>query len=599
MGSHQEDVPLTLPGPRRRRSRTQREYEMRGGMAALAAFVLVLPAVVCPAHGGIMSGGPEEDESGARSVFYNGRVYTMDEDHPYAEALVVAGSRIVFVGTGEGALEAAGPGARRYDLGGMTVIPGLVDAHAHFVGYALGRAALDLTGTGSLDEMLGRLEEGVESFGKGAWITGRGWDQNDWERGRFPVREDLDSVSPDNPVLLTRVCGHAAVASSRALAAAGIGRGTPDPEGGRIERDDSGEPTGVLIDGAIALVREVIPPLPREEKKRLMISAARACLAAGLTGTHEMGIDSETVGIYRELYDAGELPLRITAYFDGDSGDLDSVLAAGPMRDFAGGMFYLAGVKFYCDGSLGARSAALLEDYSDDPGNRGLLVTDPGVLLEKALACQASGFQVATHAIGDRANRIVLDIYEKMLESDRGGGIHHRVEHAQVLSSRDIGRFASLGVVPSMQFTHCTSDMPWVEARLGSGRIEGAYAWRSLIEAGSWIPGGSDYPVESIDPLLGIYAAVTRQDPRGEPPGGWMPGQRLTIEEAVMAFTLYAARAAGREGELGSIEPGKFADLTILDSDLMKADPADIPRIKVVATVLDGKVEYRAEGSPF
>ena len=569
---------------------------MRRGIAALAASILVVSAVVHLLQGGVVKG---QRSDSSETVFYNCRVYTMNEDQPTAEAVTIQGDSILFVGTSEEALAAAGPGAVKFDLNGLTVIPGLVDAHAHFIGYAASRAALDLNGTVSIEQVRDRLATRAAATHRGRWITGRGWDQNDWEKKDFPHRRDLDAVSPDNPVLLTRVCGHAAIANSKALEAVGVGRDTPDPDGGKIERDASGEPTGILLDEAISLVRDAVPALTPQEKKKLMISAAHACLAAGLTGTHEMGIGSETVGIYRELYEAGELPFRITAYYDGDADDLDSVLTAGPGEDFADGMFSLAGVKFYGDGSLGARSAAMLEDYSDDPGNRGIIVTDPEVLYKKVLACHRAGFQVATHAIGDRANRVVLDIYEKVLEKEPGSGLRHRIEHAQILSSADIGRFASLGVIPSMQFTHCTSDMPWAGDRVGDSRLEGAYAWRSLMNAGSRIPGGSDYPVESIDPLLGIYAAVTRQDLSGSPPGGWMPDQRLTIEEAVRAFTIDAAWAAGQEKERGSIEKGKLADLTILGADIMEIAPGEIPGTEIVATILAGRIEYRAEGARF
>ncbi len=570
---------------------------MRRSIAAFAVSVLVVSAAVLVLQGGIVMG--EGRDEVAKAVFYNGRIYTMNESDPLAEAVTVGGGRILFVGSSEDAIAAAGPAAVKYDLHGMTVIPGLVDAHAHFVGYAASRAALDLNGTVSIAQIRDRLKAEVAAVHRDRWITGRGWDQNDWDRKDFPHRSDIDQVSPDNPVLLTRVCGHAAIANSKALKAAGIGADTPDPDGGKIERDSSGKPTGILLDDAISLVRDVVPAITPEEKKKLMISAVHACLAVGLTGTHEMGIGSETAGIYRELYEAGEFPFRITAYFDGDADDLDSVLAAGPVDDFADGMFSLAGVKFYGDGSLGARSAAMLEDYSDDPGNRGIIVTDPGLLHEKVLACHRNGFQVATHAIGDRANRIVLDVYEKVLMEEPGSGLRHRIEHAQILSPADIGRFASLGVIPSMQFIHCTSDMPWVPDRIGGDRIEGAYAWRSLMNAGSRIPGGSDYPVEPIDPLLGIYAAVSRQALDGTPAEGWAPEQRLTIVEAVRAYTLDAAWAAGQEKERGSIVKGKLADLTILGADIMKADPGEIPGIKVIATVLSGKIEYRADEAPF
>lgn len=539
-----------------------------------------------------VAGAREKEGKTVEALFYNGRIITMDPQRPVAEAIFARGGRIAGVGSTEEMAALAGAGAERYDLKGMTVIPGLTDAHAHFPGYALSLATLDLSGTRSLGEILEMVRSKAATEEKGEWISGRGWDQNDWVSKDFPDRTGLDLASPDNPVLLVRVCGHAALANSAALELAGIDSSTGDPEGGRIVRGVSGRPTGLLLDEAISMVRKVIPPVSRDEKKRLFARAARNCLEAGLTGVHDMGIGSETASIYREMFAEGILPLRLTVYYNYDEEDLDSLVAAELAGHYADDHYAVAGVKFFVDGSLGARSAALLGDYSDDPGNRGLLMMDPEELSGRIRAVHEKGFPVAAHAIGDRANRTILDIFEKVLAESPRGDMRHRVEHAQVISPGDIGRFAVLGVIPSMQFVHCTSDMPWAPERLGEERLAGAYAWRSLIMTGCRIPGGSDFPVESIDPFRGIYAAVTRMDDMGEPASGWFPAQRLTVEEALRSFTIDAAWAARQEETRGSIEKGKLADFVVISKDITSIDPARILEIEVIATVLGQEIVY-------
>ncbi len=568
---------------------------MPEGSAPLRAVAVMILSVACAAALHPESAGCTDMGAGeVKSIFTNGVIYTMDRDKPVAEAVAVAGGRIVDIGDTRRLTGLYGSASRIMDLGGRTVIPGLIDAHAHFNGYALGRKWIDLKGTASLDDMLRLVGERLARSGPGEWITGRGWDQNDWPDKVYPQSSSLDEISPDNPVFLVRVCGHAAIANSAAMRLAGISADSPDPEGGVIMRNGSGKPTGILLDEAIPLVRRLIPAPSREEKKELYIEAARSCAAAGLTGVEEMGIGSETASIYMELFSKGDLPVRLTVYYNYDESDLDSLLDAGLVTGYADWHYGVAGVKFYSDGSLGARSAALLDDYSDDPGNRGLLILDPDELYEKLMECHERGLQTAVHAIGDRGNRIVLDIFERILAESPGADLRHRIEHAQILAPGDIERFSSLGIVPSMQFTHCTSDMPWVADRLGVDRLEGAYAWRSLIDSGCRIPGGSDFPVESIDPLLGIYAAVTRQDLEGKPDGGWFPGQRLTVEEAVRAFTLDAAWAVHQENIKGSLEKGKLADFVILSDDIMNIDPAHIPDITIEVTVLGGEIVYNS-----
>ncbi len=533
------------------------------------------------------------------SIFFNGKIYTMDEKRPSVEAIAVRGGRIVAAGdTGE-LIGLCDEDTGRYDLQGMTVIPGMVDAHAHFSGYSLGRASLDLKGTSSFEEVVSMVAELTGEAADGEWVKGRGWDQNDWKIPEYPEKEVLDRVSRDNPVFLVRVCGHAALANSAALALAGIDRDTPDPQGGLIMRGSDGDPTGILIDEAIELVREKIPSPSRDEKKRLFADAARSCLAAGLTGIHEMGVTEETASIYREMYSEGALPIRLTVYYLHNEANIEEMLRAGRMLGHADHHFEVAGVKFFIDGSLGARSAALLEDYSDDPGNRGILVIEAGELLKQVSNCHRSGFPVAIHAIGDRGNRLVLDVLEEAGKADGADDMRDRIEHAQVLSPEDIPRFREIGVIPSMQFTHCTSDMPWVEQRLGKDRAKGAYAWRSLISAGCRIPGGSDFPVESIDPLLGIYAAVTRMDLEGNPSGGWNGSERLNVEEAVRAFTTDAAWAAHQENDRGSLEEGKLADFVVLSGDIMNIPPEKIPGLDIIATVVGGIIVYSSENGLF
>ncbi|MBN1886216.1 MAG: amidohydrolase [Candidatus Krumholzibacteriota bacterium] len=554
--------------------------------AAIVALLFAVSAAACGvAHGG---------ETTVNTVFSNAVIHTLDEDRPPAAAIAFGDGRIIAVGSTDEVLAAAGPGARTVDLGGATVIPGLVDAHAHFLGYAKSRAWIDLVGTGSPEDVVG-LVAGRAAFGSG-WIAGRGWDQNDWDDPVYPGRGDLDAVAPDWPVYLSRVCGHAAWVNGAALAAAGVTAETPDPTGGKILRDAGGEPTGILLDTAMELVSSIMPPPTRNEERALLRDAARRCLAAGLTGVHEMGVSAATIKLYREMYDAGELPIRLTLYVDCEEPGLDSILAAGPLRGHAGGMLDVVGVKFFADGSLGARSAALLEDYHDDPGNRGILVVDLDTLADRLAACHRHGFQAAVHAIGDRANRVVLDAIERISGESPAPDRRHRIEHAQVVSEADILRFAALGVVPSMQFTHCTSDMSWAPDRLGADRLAGAYAWRRLLDAGCRIPGGSDFPVESIDPLLGIHAAVTRAGVDGEPAGGWFPDQRLDAGEAVRSFTADAAWAAHQEGNRGVLAAGMFADLTVLSADVMTVDPATIPEIEVLMTVVGGRIAYSRKG---
>lgn len=524
------------------------------------------------------------------------RIHTMDPAHPQVQALYVEGTRIVAVGDLD-ALDRAHPGVQRVDLGAATVLPGLIDAHGHVLGLGLALSRADLVGTRDRTEVLARLKAHEKTLpGEDGWLLGRGWDQNDWPGDKgFPTAADLDAAFPDRPVVLERVDGHATWVNSAAMRK--IGRdldGDWQPDGGRIERDSAGKATGILVDGASALIEHKVPPLTAAMRKHAYELAFQQLVAAGLTGVHDAGTSAEDLAVLKQLADARQLPLRLTTMADGDGVAL-AQLCAGGRYAHASGRLQMRTVKLYADGALGSRGAALLDEYSDAHGNRGLLVMSEPALrtaMGKAARC---GVQVATHAIGDRANRLVLDLYAEL----GGEGLEDRrwrIEHAQVLDPADLGRFASLGVIASMQPTHATSDMPWAADRLGGERVLGAYAWRDLREAGTRLALGSDFPVESHKPLLGLVAAVSRQDLEGQPAGGWYPNQRLTTYEAIRGFTADAAWAGFAEREVGQLKVGMRADFVVLGRDPFAVEhAADLAQIAVEQTWVDGVAVYRKD----
>jgi hypothetical protein len=499
--------------------------------------------------------------------------------------------RIEAVGAAETLAEAY-PGAAVVDLGGRTVLPGLIDSHAHLAGLAQSFTRANLVGARSKAEALDRLREFGAGLPDGAWLLGRGWDQNDWPEPVFPSRQDLDAAFPDRPVWLRRVDGHAGWANSRALAE--VDRdlaGDWQEEGGYIHRDEAGEPTGIFIDKAMDWVERAVPPDAPELMSRALDMATAAMVRQGLTGVHEAGTSLELMELFRAKIAAGELPVRIYAMADGLNEALEWLCENGPYED-ASGLLTMRSVKLYADGALGSRGAALLADYSDDPGNRGLMFMDGPTLDEQLRTVLGCGLQVGVHAIGDRANREVLDALERVMPEFPGNPGRHRLEHAQILDPADIPRFAELGVIAAMQPTHATSDMYWAGERLGEERLAGAYAWHSLAEHGAHLALGSDFPVEAVNPMLGIYAAVTRQDLEGWPEGGWLPEQRMTREEALRGFTIEAARAGFMEDAVGTLEPGKYADFIVLDRDIMSVPPQDIPGTVVLQTRVGGKKVY-------
>ncbi|HTJ41353.1 MAG TPA: amidohydrolase [Kofleriaceae bacterium] len=514
----------------------------------------------------------------------------MDAAHPRARAIAIRGDRVIAVGSDDEIRATIGPKTKVIDLQGRSATPGLVDAHAHL--YELGQTieAVDLRGTASAEEAAARVGKIVASRAKDEWLLGRGWDQNLWEPKAFPTRAVLDQIVGDRPAMLERVDGHAVWVSTAALRAAGIDRDTKDPDGGKILRDDHGEPTGVLVDNAVDLVVAKIPRDSSEVIERRIRAAAAIAIRGGLTGVHEMGIPDDVAAVYRSLDAKHALPLRVYAYRRGDPAHAELLRTDHPQP--AGDRFEMRGVKFFVDGALGSRGARLTDDYADDPGNRGLWVTPPDVLSHAVDDAVAGGWQVAIHAIGDAGNHAVLDAYEAAL-SAHPGDRRLRVEHCQVLRPDDIPRFAALGVIASMQPTHATSDMPWAEARVGPERIKGAYAWRSILATGAVLAAGSDFPVEEPSPILGLYAAVTRQDKDGNPPGGWYPAQRMTLEEALRAFTVAPAFAAFAERDRGVLAPGRIADVTVFDRAL--AADRTLLRARADLTIVGGEITYRYE----
>jgi predicted amidohydrolase YtcJ len=465
-----------------------------------------------------------------------------------------------------------GPATRVIDLRGRTVVPGLADAHLHLTSLGARRLGVDLAGAGSIADVRERVRRAVAGRPRSEWILGGGWDQNRWGASGFPTASDLDGVSPEHPVVLHRIDGHALWANSRAMQLAGVDAGTRAPAGGEVIRRD-GKPTGVFIDNAMELIDAKVPSLTPAQVRSSLLSAQWECLAAGLTQVHDMGVSRAELEALRELDRRGELRLRVYALLDGGDPALPALLRAGRI---AGSRLTVRGVKLFVDGALGSRGALLLAPYSDDPGNSGLFVTRPEVLEARIRAAGRAGFQVATHAIGDRANRIVLELYERVL-GPGARAARPRVEHAQVLAPEDLGRFSRSGIIASMQPTHATSDGPWAGKRLGTARLDGAYAWRSLLASGAVIAAGSDAPVEEVSPVAGLQAAIARP--------GWPPAQRMAPLEALAAFTVGAAYASFREHEAGRVAPGYLADLTVLDRSPLTAGA------RVELTIIAGSVE--------
>ncbi|SOD15248.1 amidohydrolase [Pedobacter xixiisoli] len=516
-------------------------------------------------------------------VVYNAKIYTVNESFEVVEAMAIKDGKILALGNSSD-IRQKYPAKEELDAKGDAIYPGFIDAHAHFFGYAESLNNANLTDTKSWEEVLQRLQ----TFAKNQpeeWLTGRGWDQNDWPDKQFPAKDRLDELFPNRPVLLTRIDGHAAIANQKALEAAGINRAY-DLTGGEI-MEKNGKPTGVLVDNAVDLVSAKIPALTKERMKELLLQAQQNCFAVGLTTIDDCGLDYPAVEGIEKLQSQGSLKMRMYVMLSDDQKNYDFLIKRGKIKS---DRLNVRGFKVYADGALGSRGACLLHPYSDMPKKNGFLLSDLTHFESVAKKIYENDFQMCTHAIGDSANRAILKIYNKILPKNNDK--RWRIEHAQVVNQQDFNLFGSANVVPSVQPTHATSDMYWAEERLGKERVKGAYAYKQLLQQNGWIPLGTDFPVEQINPMFTFYAATARKDNQNYPKNGFQPENALTAEETLKGMTIWAAKSNFEEKEKGSLEVGKLADFVWMENDLMKANAKQILENKVIRTYVNGEKVY-------
>jgi predicted amidohydrolase YtcJ len=572
------------------------KHWMRGAPMALIAALAISAVTLCNFA---WAQDPTTTKTAADTtnpvtIYRNGRIYTNDPASPWAEALLVRGEEILAVGDDDEVGALADTGARSVDLEKHFVMPGFNDAHVHIGAAGRDWVAVRLNGVKSVAELQARLAEGVAQRKQGEWITGSGWDHTFWPDKKFPNRQELDAVSPKNPVVLTHISGHVAVANSLALQLAGINKATPNPAGGEIERDATGEPTGMLKEGAaMSLVGSKIPP-PSMEQRRRGIELALADVAQhGVTSLQDNSAWEDFL-TYRAIKNDGKLTVRITEWlpFPAPLEKLEQMRHDGGTTD---PWLRTGALKMVTDGALGSRTAAMLAPYSDDPSTSGIMTMEPDKLRALAIERDKAGFQLNFHAIGDRANRVALDVFEAAAKANGPRDRRDRIEHAQVVAASDFPRFARLQVIASMQPSHQTSDMRWAEQRVGPDRVKGAYAWATMEKFGVRLAFGTDYDVEPITPFRGLYACVTRELPSGGPSGGWQPQEKISLDDCIRAYTTGSAYGEFMEGKKGELKAGEFADFIVLSKDLSKVNPSEYVNAKVLRTVVGGRTVYSSE----
>ncbi|WP_370086552.1 amidohydrolase [Ekhidna sp.] len=553
----------------------------------------------------LLSCQPEEPEIAADKIIFNAIIYTLDDNQPTVEAIAIKADTFLYVGSREGANAFKGSVTEELDLQGKTVVPGLIEGHAHIMGVGYNLVNLDLMETKSYQEVVDMVVERAKSTPEGTWILGRGWHQDKWTEqpeltNGFPTHDLLSEAVPNHPVYLKHASGHAALANAKAMEIAGVNADTPQPDGGEIFKRLDNQPTGIFNETAQGIIGKAIPKETRESDSQALRLALQECFKNGITGFHTAGEDQERIDLFKSFAEKNELKLRLYVMLTGrDEKLLDDYFSNGIEHNLYNGQLSVRSVKLYVDGALGSRGAWLLEEYSDAPGVHGHNTMPMDEMEEITARAYKAGFQVCSHAIGDRANREVLDVYErtfKLYPESAPKEPRFRIEHAQHFHPEDIPRFAELGVIPAMQAIHMSSDRPWAIDRLGKERIEwGAYMWQDLLQSGTRIVNGTDAPVEPINPFASFYASVSRRTLKGTPEGGYEPNQKMTREQALRSYTLDAAYGAFQEDMKGSIEVGKWADLTILDRDIMTIPEDDILNTQVAMTVIGGEVVYEAE----
>lgn len=544
-----------------------------------------------------------ECQEKAEMILKNGKIITMGKEKAQVQALAVRRGKIIAIGSNKEVESYIGKNTQVIDLKGKLAIPGFTESHAHLLDMGQAKMILDVEGTKSEKEIVSMVKKQVQKTEKGTWIIGRGWDQNDWEIKKFPNLELLSKIAPEHPVCLIRIDGHALWVNKKALELEGVTAITTSPKGGRIIKDVKGEPTGIFIDNAMELIKGKDSIIEASRGEKALNLAINECISFGITSFHDAGSNIREIKLYKKLLKQEKLPLRLYVMVYGKKKNIDTIFETGPQIGLGNNHLTIRAIKLLADGALGSRGAALIENYCDEPHKKGLVLLSEEEIFSISLQALQHGFQVCTHAIGDKTNHLVLNNYEKAFKKyykkkkittpvkDR-----FRIEHAQILDEFDIPRFAKLGIIASMQPTHCTSDMPWVHARIGKKRAqEGAYVWQKLIKSGAIIASGSDAPIESVNPLWGFYSAVTRQDHTEKPSKGWYPKQRMSREQALKTFTINAAFASFEETIKGSIEPGKLADIVVLSQDIMTIPVKQILKTKVLMTIIGGKIVYQSK----